>query len=314
VMGSNAERTGARETGMAASGGGMAGTWGRNVAKQSGLWGQALGMGGRIASDGNGPGSSYRAGGFMAGYDYALSEQWLVGAIGGYTRTNWDASSNGVAPANGRIETPQAGVYARYSSGPWMVSVAGTYADLKFNTSRTVTIGALNSVASSSHRAGELGASVQVEYALAAGAWQLRPQAGLRYARLSEDGFTESGATPGTNLTVAARTSSNTTLSAGLRALRPFNRASAADGGFELRVVYSHLTGDVNAPISARLAGQAASFTSTGTALKRDALTIGGGIAAKLGRNFSGFADVSMETRGSGQNAYAIGAGVKYVW
>lgn len=143
---------------------------------------------------------------------------------------------------------------------------------------------------------------------------QLRPQAGLRYARLSEDGFTESGATPGTNLTVAARTTRNTTPSAGLRALRPFNRASAADGGVEWRVVYSHLTGDVNAPISARLAGQAASFTSTGTALKRNALTLGAGVAAKLGRNFSGFADVSMETRGSGQNAYAVGAGVKYVW
>ena len=312
VMGTGREAGMGRETGMAASGAST--RWGANMSGQRGLWGQALGSGGRIAGDGNGSGSSYRAGGFMGGYDHALSDKWLVGLVGGYTRTTWDASNNGAAPANGRIETPQGGVYARYSSGPWMVSAAGTYADLKFDSSRTVTIGALTSVASSSHRADEWGFSTQVEYALAAGAWQLRPLAGLRYAKLKEDGFTESGATAGANLTVAARSTSNTTYSAGLRALRPFNAGSSADGGFELRVVYSYIAGDVNAPISARLAGQAASFTSSGTPLKREALTFGAGVAGKLGRNFTGFADVSIEARGSGQDAFAVGAGVKYTW
>jgi outer membrane autotransporter protein len=303
------------DTGMAASGdsfGVNRANWGANASGQNGLWGQALGGGGRIASDGNGAGSSYRAGGFVAGYDRALSDQWLIGVAGGYNRASWDANTNGVAPASGKVQTPQGAVYARYASGPWMVSLAGTYADHKFDTNRTVTIGTTSSIASSSHRAGEWGFGAQAEYALAAGSWQVRPLAGLRYSHLREDSFAESGA-GAASLSVDARTTQSTTLSAGVRLLRAFS-ASLADGGFELRAVASHLYGDNDSPISARLAGQAASFTSTGTPLKRDALTVGAGVSARLGRNFSGYVDASYEARGSGQNAYAIGAGMKLVW
>jgi len=78
--------------------------------------------------------------------------------------------------------------------------------------------------------------------------------------------------------------------------------------------VYSHLFGDNDSPVSARLAGQAASFTSSGTPLKRDAMTFGAGVSARLGKNFSGYLDASYEVRGSGQDTYAVGAGVRYLW
>jgi outer membrane autotransporter protein len=312
---------GSRDTGAAAGDSGAAASglgvgraiWSPNVAGQNGLWGQALGGGGRVASDGNGAGSSYRTGGFMVGYDYALSTRWLLGIAAGYTRATWDASVNGVAPSSGKVTTPQGAVYARYNNGPWMLYVSGSYADHKFDTTRTITIGNSSAYAWSSHRGGEWGVSSQVEYALAAGNWQLRPLLGARYMRLREDGFTETGNSLA-NLTVSERTTETTTVSGGLRVLRPFNAASAAEGGFELRAVYSHLFGDNNSPVSARLAGQSASFTSNGTPLKRDAMTFGVGVSAKLGRNFSGYLDASYEARGSGQDAYAVGAGGRYVW
>jgi outer membrane autotransporter protein len=316
AMGGSAAGNEARETGVAASGDGFGprrANWGANASGQNGLWGQALGGGGRIASDGNGAGSSYRAGGFVAGYDRALSDKWLLGVAGGYNRASWDASTNGIAPAGGKVQTPRGAVYARYTGGPWMVAFSGTYADHKFDTSRTVTIGTSSSVATSSHRGAEWGFGAQAEYALAAGAWQLRPLAGLRYSHLREEAFTESGAA-GANLSIDARGTQSTTLSGGVRLLRAFNAGSAADGGFELRAIASHLFGDNDAPVSARLAGQAASFTATGTPLKRDALTFGAGVSAKLGRGFTGYADASYEMRGGGQEAYAIAAGVKYLW
>ena len=318
---------GARETGMAASGqsagdafGIRRADWGANTAGQNGLWGQALGGGGRIASDGNGAGSSYRAGGFMVGYDRTLSDQWLVGAAGGYNRATWDANTNGVAPGSGRVETPQGALYARYAGGPWMASFTGSYADHKFDTSRTVTIGTSSSVAASTHHGREWGFTAQAEYALAAGAWQVRPLASLRYSNLREDSFAESGTGAG-NLGVDARATRSTTVSGGVRLLRPLSggaadggAANAAFSGIELRAVASHLFGDNDSPVSARLAGQAASFTSTGTPLKRDALTVGAGVSGRVGRSLTAFADVSYEARGSGQDAYAIGAGLKYVW
>jgi subtilase-type serine protease len=276
------------------------------------LWGQALGGGGRVNSDGNGAGSTYRSGGFLAGADYALTPNWLVGVAGGYQRANWDASTNGSAPASGKVETPMGAVYARYTSGPWMIAATGSYADNKFSTSRNVTIGTSTSTASSTHHGGEWGAGLQAELALAAGSWEVRPLAGLRYARLKEEAYTESGA-GAANLSVDARVSSNTTLSAGVKGVRRFG-GTGNEGAFELRVIASHLYGDNDAPVSARLAGQSGSFTSNGTPLKRDALTVGAGLSKRIGKQLSGYADVSIEERGSGQTAYALSAGLRYSW
>ncbi|MDB5806558.1 MAG: autotransporter protein, partial [Betaproteobacteria bacterium] len=299
----------AGDTGVAASGDrGWAAA--ANAAGQSGLWAQALGAGGRTASDGNGAGSSYRAGGFIAGYDYAVSPQWLLGVSGGYTRTTWNASTNGIAPANGHIDSPMGALYARYSSGPWQLRINTTYADHDLSATRSITIGTVTSNASSNHHGREWGVASEIEYAIAAGGWQLRPLASLRYARLGEDGFSESGA-GASSLTVASRSTQSTVLGAGARALYAFKHGAA---GLELRAVASHTFGDVDSPISARLAGQPNSFTANGTPLKRDALTLGAALSAQMGKRLTGFVDVSAEERGSGQNAYALGAGLCLVW
>ena len=66
--------------------------------------------------------------------------------------------------------------------------------------------------------------------------------------------------------------------------------------------------------LCARLAGQPNSFTTSGTPLKRDAVTLGAAVSAQLGKRLTGFIDVSAEERGSGQSAYALGAGLRYIW
>jgi uncharacterized protein with beta-barrel porin domain len=301
------------ETGMAASAGGGfgPGLWAPNPARGNSVWSQAMGTTGRIQSDGNGAGSRYTGGGFMVGYDHALNQHWLIGVAGGYSRANWNATLNGVAPANGTVQTPEGALYARYTGGPWLVSISGGYADHKFDISRSVIIGAATNNATSTHHGGEWSTDAQVEYTLASGLWQLRPLMGVRYSHLREDSFTESGA-GNANLTMDARTTDSTTVSAGARVLRPFSAGS--NGGYEFKAVYSHLFGDNDSPVSARLAGQSAVFTTSGTPLKRDAVTLSAGIGAALAHNLSGFVDVQAEERGSGQEAYSIGGGLRLVW
>ena len=300
-----------RETGAAASGD-TTSLWGFNPNASGGLWGQALGGGGHVNSDGNGAASTYRSGGFLVGADQALSPSLLVGAAAGYQRANWDANTNGNGTASGRVETPVAALYARYTSGPWMIAASGSYADNKFATSRNVVIGGSAYTAASTHHGGEWGANLQAELALAAGSWEVRPLAGLRYARLKEDAFTESGAGVA-NLSVDARASSNTTASIGVKGLRRYG-GTGSEGSFEARLIASHLYGDNNTPVSARLAGQSASFISTGTPLRRDALTFGVGVSRRLAKRVSGYADASIEARGSGQSAYALTAGLRWQW
>ncbi|MDW5442308.1 autotransporter domain-containing protein [Polaromonas sp. SM01] len=282
---------------------------------EGGLWAQAMGGGGRSASDGNGVDSNYRANGFVLGLDRAINTDWLAGAALSYSRTDWDANTRGIAPANGKIDSPQAGLYARYASGAWQLKLDGSYANHSFDTSRTVAIGNASAIASSSHHGTEWGAGAELEYTMNVGNWQLKPLAGLRHTRLSEDGFTETGAA-GANLTVAGRRTQNTIASAGMKFVRPLSNTgdAASTGKLELRAVASHLIGDNNAPISARLAGQAASFTSTGTPIKRSALTLGATASGQISRTLSGYADAAYEYRGSGQNAFILVAGLKMAW
>ena len=277
-----------------------------------GLWGQVTGTGGRTGSDGNGAASRYRASGFVFGYDKPITSNWLAGVALAYNKAQWDAGTNGVAPASGRINSPQAGLYARYTDSPWQVRLDGTYSDHRFSTDRTVTIGNATSIARSSHGGTEWAFAAQAEYSLPSGDWDIRPLAGLRHARLNEDGFTETGA-GAASLTVDARRTQNTVASLGVKFIRPLNPKADA-GTLELRAVASHLMGDNDSPLSSRLAGQSGTFTAAGTPLKRTALTLGGTLTGQLSRGLSAYADAAYEYRGAGQNAFQLTAGLKLAW
>jgi outer membrane autotransporter protein len=170
-------------------------------------------------------------------------------------------------------------------------------------------MGAATSSLSSTHHGREWSAAAELEYAMKMGAWQVRPMAGIRYANLRENGFSESGGVSA--LSVDARRTENTNLMAGARFLHPFANNT---GGWEFRAAVSHLAGDNDSPISARLAGQPASFTANGTPLKRTALNLGAGVAGSVAKNVSAYADLAYETRGSGQDAYAVTAGLRVSW
>jgi outer membrane autotransporter protein len=278
-----------------------------------GLWGQAMGTGGRTGSDGTGPASRYRSNGFVFGYDQPITSNWLAGAALAYNKAQWEASTRGIAPASGSISSPQAGLYARYTAGPMQVRLDGTYSDHRFSTDRTVTIGNATSLARSSHGGTEWAFAAQAEYSLPSGDWDIRPLAGLRHARLSEDGFTETGA-GAASLTVNARRSQNTVASLGMKFIRPLNSSNTDKGALELRAVASHLMGDNDSPLSSRLAGQAGSFTAAGTPVKRTALTLGGTLTGQLSRGLSAYADAAYEYRGAGQNAFMFTAGLRLNW
>jgi len=162
-------------------------------------------------------------------------------------------------------------------------------------------------VANSTHNGQEWGLAAQLEHPMQVGDWQVRPLAGVRYAHLTEDGFTETGSSTA-NLTVAERTTQNTLLSAGVHLVRLFNQGQ---GGLELRAVASHLAGDNDSPITASIAGQAGSFTAYGAPLKRNALTLGTTVSGQFSRSVSAYLDANYEIRGSGQSAYQVTAGVR---
>jgi fibronectin-binding autotransporter adhesin len=278
----------------------------RASAAERGFWVQALGAGGDVDSDGASAGLRYRSNGFVLGYDQPVSGRWLAGAAFGYSRSHWDATGGGTT-ASGQVESPQAGVYAHHAGDAWRLRLDLTFADHRFETERGVTIGAFTGTASSRHHGKEWGLAAQVERPMRVGDWQVKALAGLRFAHLAEDGFSETGA-GNTNLAVADRTTKNALLSAGMHFSRTFHQGK---GGLELRAVASHLAGDVDTPVTASLAGQSGSFTANGTPLRRNALTLGTTLGGEIARGVSVHLDADYEIRGSGQRAFLATAGVR---
>lgn len=275
------------------------------------LWLQPISAGGHIGDNGNGngPALGYTGNGFALGYDRPVDGRWLAGGAFGYQRSEWNANIASLpsSPAAGKVHTTQAGLYASYKGDAWRIRMDATLGLHEFDTERTIDVGGGPVQAKSEHRGRELGASVQAEYPIAWGEWQVRPLVGARYARLTESGFSETGPSVG-NLSVDRRTAQSLTTSAGARFLLPLY---GDKGALELRAVASHLLGDEENEVRARVLGQPGGFTASGSPLKRTALTMGIGVTGQWTRTLWGYADAAYEYRGSGQNAWQVAVGLR---
>lgn len=275
-------------------------------APDGGVWFQVLGGKGELRGDGNGPGSDYSSTGFLAGYDTVLNADWLMGVAFGYGKTQWDAS----VPATGNVDTHYAALYGRYTSAPWQIRLSGSFADNRFDTTRTVAIGAASSQARSRHSGREWSVAAEAEYALTeAAGWDVRPLAMIRYTYQDEDGFSESGSPAA--LRVKGRSTQQANLGVGSRFVRAFGDDA---GAVELRALVTHLAGDNDAPVTASFVGSNTTFNVAGTPLRRTALALGAGFSLKVSNKLSAFADLGHETRGSGQTNSVAAIGVRYRW
>ena len=270
----------------------------------AGIWFQVLGGKGEVKGDGNGSGSDYSSTAFLAGYDAMVSADWLMGVAVGYGKTQWDAD----VPATGNVDSPYGALYGRYESGPWQIRLNGGYADNRFETTRTIALGATSSHARSKHTGREWSAAAEAEYALTeAAGWAVKPLAAVRYVYLDEDGFTESGSVAA--LKVNGRSTQQANLGLGSRFVR-----GTETGSIELRAMVTHLAGDTDAPVTASFVGGNSTFNVDGTPLRRTALVLGAGISHQIANKLSAYADLGYETRGNGQNNAVAAVGLQYRW
>jgi fibronectin-binding autotransporter adhesin len=151
------------------------------------------GVGGFATVDGNSaaPGFSGSAGGFLAGFDRPVAENFYLGIAGGYQRGTVDEGST----ANGAIDTARLALYGgTWWEGNLLTATAG-YAHDSFSTSRSLTgIG----TPTESHGGNEATAAAQWSRPLqlqsfGGGLAAVTPKAGVQFLHLSENGFAETG-------------------------------------------------------------------------------------------------------------------------
>ncbi|NJC32795.1 uncharacterized protein with beta-barrel porin domain [Sphingomonas jejuensis] len=127
---------------------------------------------------------------FMGGLDFRFNERITLGAFGGWGQT--DARLSRLSDQS-RLRNWFAGAFTTVGVGPFYIDAFGSYTDLDWDITRAINIGALSSdtIASTDGRIWSAGGATGLSFSL--GNFEVEPYAGIRYADVKIDGFTETG-------------------------------------------------------------------------------------------------------------------------
>jgi outer membrane autotransporter protein len=123
--------------------------------------------------------------GFTAGVDTRLSENFVVGLLGGYAQTDADLSSGGSMEA----ESYNAAVYATYYKGGFYLDGLLGAGLNSYDTSRA----SLGGYATGSTDGWQLESMLNTGYDIHRGNWSFGPLASVAFTRVNLDGFAETG-------------------------------------------------------------------------------------------------------------------------
>ena len=242
--------------------------------KRNGGWFRAIGAFNSAHGQGAAPGYSGRSGGFLAGIDQKITSDLTLGLAGGYSHTDL-SQSDGTA---GTIETPRVIGYGLYRIGNLALEerTLGLAYD-RITTARPIA--ALGASAVEGHNGFEKNVALQAAYPLAAADYTIVPRAGIQYARLDENKFTESGAS-GFDLASGANTTESLQPSVGASVLTSF----ATDGGIritpEFKALFAHeLLGTSRNLVLTTASGSA--VNALGVSAAHNTLTIGPTLTAQ---------------------------------
>jgi len=154
------------------------------------FWAQGLGAWGKIDSDGNAASVSSDLGGLVGGLDAEIADGWTAGFALGYTRSHADVDD---LDSSADTQSGLVGAYAGGEIGAWRVRGGGSYSLNFVDTSRSVSYPGYSETNTASYQAGLAQLFGEVGYAAEFQGASFEPFAGLAWAHLHSDGFTEKG-------------------------------------------------------------------------------------------------------------------------
>lgn len=154
------------------------------------FWAEGLGAWGKIDGDGNAAEVTSDFGGLIGGLDLEVGDDWTVGVAFGYTsaHTDIDDPSSSADTQSGIV-----GAYAGGEIGAWRLRGGGSYGLNFIDTNRSVDYGNFSDTTKASYEAGLGQLFGEVGYAAELQGVSFEPFAGLAWAHLHSDGFTEKG-------------------------------------------------------------------------------------------------------------------------
>ncbi|WP_231602461.1 autotransporter outer membrane beta-barrel domain-containing protein [Herbaspirillum chlorophenolicum] len=164
------------------------------------LWGRIFGG---QANQGTRDGiAGYHAnyGGFLLGGDVQAHPDWRIGGLFSYAHSNIgnDGDNSG---SGAQVDSYGLTAYAGYDGRPWYVNLTAGVTRQIVSTNRAIAFSGFNGTANGSFNGQLFSATAEAGYPLAFGNATLTPLTGIRYSRLKQDAYTETGGS-GAALTV----------------------------------------------------------------------------------------------------------------
>lgn len=259
-------------------------------------WGQVFGSWTNSDGNGNAGQLDQSTGGFITGFDAAVSDNALVGIMAGYSRTNFDVDSR---VSNGDSDNYHLGLYSGGRWGDVALRSGLAYTWHSIDTERRVAFPGFSDTLKADYDAGTFQAFGEVGYRIDLPSVALEPFANLAYVSLHTDSFTEQGATAA--LASRSNTTETTFTTLGLRASAPLSLGT--DAKVRGMLGWQHAFGDTS-PLSTMAFGTGSAFSVAGTPIAEDAAIIEAGIDFALTGNASlGITYTGQFGSGTTQNA-----------
>ncbi|MCU0090924.1 autotransporter domain-containing protein [Pseudomonas koreensis] len=261
------------------------------------LWLQAIGGYGKLDGEHGSSGLEQRTKGSVLGADWALNPQWRLGVLGGYSKTDLDATG-----VDGNVESWHAGVYALHQNGPLALRLGAAYSGHQGESKRTIAFNGFSDRPKGDYDADSQQAFAELGYAMGSGRLSAEPFASLGYQRYHRDRYQEKGGAAA--LQVDSQTQDNFSSTFGVR----LAHLSSLENGMSLTprmaAGWKHTYGDVSSSTRQAFVVGGTAFSVDGSSLDRDSLVLEAGldlgISARhtLGLGYSG--EIGSNSRNHG--------------
>ncbi|MEB0207404.1 autotransporter outer membrane beta-barrel domain-containing protein [Pseudomonas sp. CCC3.1] len=238
---------------------------------QGRLWLQGLGSYGRLDGDHGSSDLTQRTKGGLLGADWALTQDWRMGMLGGYSKTDVDSSG-----MDGTVNSWHAGAYAIRQSGPLALRLGAAYSGHNGDTKRSVAFNSFADQPKGDYHANSQQAFAELGYAMGSGRVSAEPFANLGYQRYHRDRYTEKGGAAA--LQVDAQTQDNFNSTLGIRLAHLSQLENGISLTPRLSAGWKHTYGDVSSSIQQAFVLGGSAFSVEGTALDRDSLVLEAGL------------------------------------
>jgi len=227
---------------------------------------------------------TYDTAGVIGGLDFRIGERWLLGAMGGWARTDLDWVGRG---GSGQADVGQIGAYAAFHHRGWFADGVFGYGLNWFDTRRDIKFEGLDRTAVSDHKGSQLilraGGGRLFDVGRGLG---LEPTLDVQWLRVDQDPISETGAGD-VSLEIAGRQVDSLRTALGLRMFRRFDLGKRVSLLPEVWGGWSHEFLDKNRTEVARYIGQTESFLVQGTRTARDGGVVDAGLSLFLGDQLS---------------------------